>query len=646
MSALSIQPPYPAFAGADGLPLENGYIWIGTANLNPITNPISVYWDAALTVAAVQPIRTLAGYPANSGTPARLYVNSDYSIQVQNKNGSVVYSAPAATERYNEVVLSSINAIDVNYDPSGTGAVPTNVQSKLREVVSAFDFMTSAEIADVQARTASINVAPAINAALATGRSVHLPSGKYLVNSSLQITNDGQHLYGDGNFGQTVILWGGTTNDSIIENNNSTRRFQICLQDFRIEYVSDGVVGVDFSNWSYSSMMRIEIDGYGSNTVGVLMQGNALGDRPYYNHFTKVDCASNNIGGVTTGSIGWYLKRAVTFDAFNFNGPNANQWTGGRVSGYDKAFYCEDAIGNTFTGVVSESILTSHFEFGVPNPIYPTSGGAAVFSATVNTLTDNSSLVCNANQLVNATIYILTGPGAGQYRQVLTNGVNGSPFTVYPYWNIVPTSASTYQIFNEAGSGNTLMGCYAEGDATSSPDWLKINPGPISTYAYGGSLGSLGILVNDIAPKVQNHFNPNGYGDAFPITFALENVGAGITDSPLSPVGWLRNNFSIPGFWHVQSVDIACAGNITSGTAQLWVTSNSSKINVSPDVTLTSTSTFPSGGGSVAQRLFSTTSIAGSSLQSQIGVLVTTDGGFLPAGTLDLYVTLYVVPHN
>lgn len=106
MSALSIQPTYPIFTETDGQPLEDGYVWIGTANLDPQTNPINVYWDAALTLPAAQPIRTLAGYPANSGTPARLYVNSDYSIRVMNKKGGVVYSAPAATERYNGLVIS------------------------------------------------------------------------------------------------------------------------------------------------------------------------------------------------------------------------------------------------------------------------------------------------------------------------------------------------------------------------------------------------------------------------------------------------------------------------------------------------------------------------------------------------------------
>jgi hypothetical protein len=117
MTALSVQPPYPIFTDIDGQPLENGYVWIGAVNLDPQTNPIAVYWDAGLTIAAAQPIRTLAGYPSNNGTPARIYTGSDYSIRVQNKNGSVVYSAPTATESYSSVVIP-------NFDPDGRFRAP------------------------------------------------------------------------------------------------------------------------------------------------------------------------------------------------------------------------------------------------------------------------------------------------------------------------------------------------------------------------------------------------------------------------------------------------------------------------------------------------------------------------------------------
>lgn len=93
MSALSIRPPYPAFADVDGQPLDNGYIWVGVVNLSPQINPVSVFWDSALTIPAALPIRTLNGYPIYQGTPARFYVGSDYSIQVLDSKGSLVYTS-------------------------------------------------------------------------------------------------------------------------------------------------------------------------------------------------------------------------------------------------------------------------------------------------------------------------------------------------------------------------------------------------------------------------------------------------------------------------------------------------------------------------------------------------------------------------
>lgn len=136
MSVLSVQPTYPIFTDIDGQPLESGYIWIGEVNVDPQTNPIAVYWDAALTIPALQPIRTLAGYPSNSGTPARLYVDADYSIRVMNKKGSVVYSAPSATERYGEVV----NLGNIPFTQSGSGAVVRSALSKMREWATPEDF--------------------------------------------------------------------------------------------------------------------------------------------------------------------------------------------------------------------------------------------------------------------------------------------------------------------------------------------------------------------------------------------------------------------------------------------------------------------------------------------------------------------------
>lgn len=215
MSALSIQPTYPIFTDIDGQPLEDGYVWIGTANLDPQTNPINVYWDAALTLPAAQPIRTLAGYPANSGTPARLYVNSDYSIRVMNKNGSVVYSAPTVTERYNEIVISGMNAEDVVYDPSFTGATSTNVEAKLSEQVSIKDFGAVGN--------GSTDNSTAIRDALQSGAQfVYVPPGIYAMASNISATiATDVTFYGHG----TIIYTGATNNTNpliAIETGNNT----------------------------------------------------------------------------------------------------------------------------------------------------------------------------------------------------------------------------------------------------------------------------------------------------------------------------------------------------------------------------------------------------------------------------------------
>ena len=170
MTALSVQPPFPTITDIDGQPLEDGYIWIGVANLPPIGNPIAVYWDAALTQPAALPVRTRGGYPVNAGTPARLYVNSDYSIQVQNRNGSVVYSAPQATERYGALIISSA---DISFLQAGSGAVVRTAQSKMRETVSVKDFGVVGDgvTDDTVAFQAAVNAAE--------GQTLFVPEGSY-----------------------------------------------------------------------------------------------------------------------------------------------------------------------------------------------------------------------------------------------------------------------------------------------------------------------------------------------------------------------------------------------------------------------------------------------------------------------------------
>lgn len=87
MASVQVLSPFEIFTDVDGNPLEDGFIFIGQTGLNPIGNPVSTFFDAALTVPAVQPIRTKGGYASNAGAPSRIFIaETSYSTLVRNKN--------------------------------------------------------------------------------------------------------------------------------------------------------------------------------------------------------------------------------------------------------------------------------------------------------------------------------------------------------------------------------------------------------------------------------------------------------------------------------------------------------------------------------------------------------------------------------
>lgn len=191
MSALSIQVPFPVFQDRDGQPLDNGYVWIGTANLQPQTNPVVAYFDEALTIIAAQPLRTINGYISNAGTPAQVFVDAvNFSILVQDSKGSMVYNFPDGTG-----ISPSLNACDVPYDPPFPGGVTYPVCEKLAQTVSVKDFggVGDGVANDTAAIQAGIDYLESVN-----GGVLYFPQGAYRTTSTLTSNNHGVMLKGEG----------------------------------------------------------------------------------------------------------------------------------------------------------------------------------------------------------------------------------------------------------------------------------------------------------------------------------------------------------------------------------------------------------------------------------------------------------------
>jgi hypothetical protein len=153
MSAVTIESPIPIFTDADGTPLENGYIYIGVANLNPVTNPLATFFDPAFTIPAVQPIRTLNGFPVYLGTPTKVYVNNvDYSIQILNKSGSLVFNAASGV----------VGVLPVAQGGTGT-STPSLIAGSNITITGAFPNQTIASTASGGSSTISNDTSTATN---------------------------------------------------------------------------------------------------------------------------------------------------------------------------------------------------------------------------------------------------------------------------------------------------------------------------------------------------------------------------------------------------------------------------------------------------------------------------------------------------
>lgn len=90
--------PFPFWRDASGAAMDGGYLYVGVVDGNPETDPLDLFWDADLTIPALQPLRTIGGYIINPTTfaPATPFMDEDdFSIRVEDSNHSQVFYSPS-----------------------------------------------------------------------------------------------------------------------------------------------------------------------------------------------------------------------------------------------------------------------------------------------------------------------------------------------------------------------------------------------------------------------------------------------------------------------------------------------------------------------------------------------------------------------
>lgn len=118
--AFAVSSLYQQWKDNDGQPLENGRIYVGVANENPVTSPQAVYYDSAMTQPAAQPLETVNGFIYRAGTPTNVFVADNYSESVYNQQGELVQTFASASDAGGGETIEGSITYNISGDQSFT----------------------------------------------------------------------------------------------------------------------------------------------------------------------------------------------------------------------------------------------------------------------------------------------------------------------------------------------------------------------------------------------------------------------------------------------------------------------------------------------------------------------------------------------
>lgn len=460
----------------------------------------------------------------------------------------------------------------VTFLQAGTGAVSRAAQDKMRDIVNVFDFMTAAQIADVKAGTLTLDVKPAIDAAvtaMAAGGILWYPgsggagaaAANYKINGTVTTAANGITHKGEGPLAVTITQQSNTA-DSFV-----------------------------FSTCQFSGIEGMRITNNGTASAGYAVTFNKTGATGCFFGFARDLYIQNTWNGILIRSStetrvsGVHLRGLLGTRGILFDG------TGAGVNASFRAV-CDDVVcdtagnGNTTILWYCQDNYAYSLVLNKCTALYGSTGFAMVDSAATGT---SYPIWCYAHDLEcdhNVTAGVNLDRGEGFYA---TNSWIGSCSA----GNGVNVGAN-YR--GEVDVGNTrVMGNYQAGiTIASGPVDVSIHDNMIGDNSVAGSGTYHGVTVaanatrfyitdNRIGDLVGVAGNNQGYGvfvsagtsDNYIIrdNNCLGNVTGGIVDSGTGQSKIVRDNLGhVPSpFAQISNIPIGSVAYASIGTSAVHV---------------------------------------------------------------------------
>ena len=280
MPQVSLAPIFNGWQGftAGGLPLSGGKI---NTYLAGTTTPHATYTTIAGSVANANPIIL----QADGRPPFEIWLELGiaYKFVLTDSLGlnAITYDnidgIGEAAQDISDALAAPSGSSLIGFQQAGAGTVVRTAESKLRERISAFDFMTTAQIADVQARTELLDVTVAvqawIDACMAAQSDGWLPYGTYSC-GALAKTFAGNRIT------QNLVLRGAGRNSSIIKQRGVPTQLilfagsspatggnaaQIVLRDMGLQGDSKTCIGLTLDSVNDILLDNVRIEGFTDN---------------------------------------------------------------------------------------------------------------------------------------------------------------------------------------------------------------------------------------------------------------------------------------------------------------------------------------------------------------------------------------------
>ena len=193
--------------------------WQDSAGNTPLPNPIPLNSRGEVSNAA--------------GVSCQLFLQNGivYTFTLSDADGNVLNQAAyvASNNILSELASTASTTTSggtlVGVLQAGTGAVGRTVQDWYFDRVSALDFMTDAQRADVRAGTKTLDVTAAVQAAVTAAPSVYFPKGAYKITSQIAMRADSQ-IYGEhsqqtqiaGTHAGNIFFYPNGNNDCRVDN--------------------------------------------------------------------------------------------------------------------------------------------------------------------------------------------------------------------------------------------------------------------------------------------------------------------------------------------------------------------------------------------------------------------------------------------